>query len=90
MELGKRNELKHYIIVEVRENPDRKYGTDAGDIRKVIHEYTKERGLNCADMIYREDRRKLPGGVYNPYPQIKEIYESSIAAMKEKWRIHGR
>jgi len=69
--------LKHYILIEVREREDRKYGTDAGDIRRVLHEYIKEAGINAADQIYREDMERVPFlRLRSPYKQIREIFET--------------
>lgn len=76
--------MKHYILIEVRERDDRKYGSDAGDIRKAIHEFCKERGIKFGDMIFREDRIYIPfTRTKSPYLQIRETYESIMNQCKE-------
>ena len=75
--------MKHYIVIEVRETSDRKHGTDAGDIRRVLHKYAKEREFNIADMIFREDRTELYNGQRNPYPEIRNIFEAVMISFKE-------
>lgn len=84
--------MKHYIIVEVRERHDHKYGvTDAGMIRKVIHEFCKEKGINAADTVIREDREWLHPLMQeagsprerNPYHMAREVFNK---AMGPRWR----
>lgn len=81
--LGNEETIKHYIVIEVRENLDREYGTDAGDIRGTIHKFIKDRGINAADMIFHEDRTRLYNGSPNPYPEIKSIFEAVMESFKE-------
>lgn len=89
--------MKHYIIIEVRERSDAQKGEyadyilDAGIIRKAIHEVVKERGLNAADAIIREDREWLHPLMQeagcprerNPYQMAKAVF---VKAMGPRWR----
>lgn len=69
--------MKHYILIEVREREERNRGTDAGDMRKVIHEYAKERGFNISDMVFREDMTRVPFlKLVSPYKEIRRIFET--------------
>lgn len=83
--------MKHYIIIEVRETEGRIRGTDAGEIRGVLHKYIKERDLNAADAMIREDREWLHPLMQeagtprerNPYHMAKEVF---VKAMGPRWR----
>lgn len=84
--------MKHYIIVEVRErNLPGQRSSDAGTIRKAIHDCVNANGLNAADAIIREDREWLHPLMQeagcprerNPYHMAKEVF---VKAMGPRWR----
>ena len=88
--------MKHYIIIEVREREwEGPYGgrrnTDVGMVRKALHDFITEKGINAADAIIREDREWLhplmqQAGMpreRNPYQMAKEVF---VKAMGPRWR----
>ena len=84
--------MKHYIIIEVREReiPGIRR-TDAGNLRKAIHDFCTEQGINAADAVIREDREWLHPLMQeagsprerNPYQMAKQVFEK---AMGPRWR----
>lgn len=87
--------MKHYIIIEVRERewPGRK-GTDAGAIRSALHEFCKDRNINAADALIREDREwlhplmQLEGATRerNPYHMAKQVFEKAMGPRWSKFK----
>lgn len=83
--------MKHYIIVEVREREFKgRLNSDTSMVRKALHDYCEEKGINAADAVIKEGREWLHPLVNagfprerNPWHMAKDVFEK---AMGPRWR----
>jgi hypothetical protein len=68
-----------YIIIEVRNAPGHDALSDAGAIRRAIHEYALEHGINSGDNIIRPDRDE------NPHTGKPEPIQEARDLMQKVW-----
>lgn len=83
--------MKHYIIIEVREpvdaagnaNPNARM-LDAGRVRKVLHKFYEDAGIDASDMIVRGDRTYNFYGVRNPTKMLSDLLDKLVPTRRDR------
>ena len=72
--------MKHYIIIEVRDEPenDPRAPTNAARVRKAIHKYSEQAGINLADIIVRGDTSHDYFGHPTIWPLVSTLFSETM------------
>lgn len=73
--------MENYILIKVTE-PDTEGSTQAAFLRRHIHRFANEHGIQVADNLIKENMKEFLWGAPVPYEEAQELFKK-ISHYKE-------